>query len=69
MFNDVVKEFEEVVFIFTVGNEKPWSVSFFIFYVFYIFPYGTGIGTFPETDRGVVSGSLSLISRHFCINQ
>ena len=29
----------------------------------------TGIGTFPETDRGVVSGSRSLISCHFCINQ
>jgi hypothetical protein len=39
------------------------------FYKFIVSLLGTGIGTFPETNRGVVSGSLSLISRHFCINQ
>jgi hypothetical protein len=39
------------------GNKENWDVSFFILKCFYIFPCGTGIGTFPETDRGVVSGS------------
>jgi hypothetical protein len=46
-----------LIFTSSCGNKENGDVSLFIFYFFYIFPFGTGIGTFPETDRGVVSGS------------
>jgi len=63
------ERFWDLNLISALGNTETADFSFFISICIYSFPLGTGIGTFPETDRGVVSGSKSLISRHFCINQ
>jgi hypothetical protein len=47
----------DLIFISAFGNTVTADFSFFISICIYSFPFGTGIGTFPETDRGVVSGS------------
>jgi hypothetical protein len=49
--------FWNLIFISACGNTETVDFSFFISICIYSFPFGTGIGTFPETDRGVVSGS------------
>jgi hypothetical protein len=51
------ERFWDLILISSVGNAETADSSFFISICIYSFPCGTGIGTFPETDRGVVSGS------------
>ncbi len=55
--DDDQERFWDLIFISAWGNKEIADFSFFISICVYSFPFGTGIGTFPETDRGVVSGS------------
>jgi len=51
------ERFWDLSLISSLGNAGTADFSLFISICIYSFPFGTGIGTFPETDRGVVSGS------------